>query len=156
MVVLTNKYWDGHVPVKGDLTSHDEEVIEELSKYADKVGQLIEKYKMRDALSEVMNLARLGNKYLADTRPWKLKKTDEKRTQKILNIALQVTVHLSVFSEPFLPFTAQKLIDMLNIEQGRWDKIEELQSGHKINAANLLFIKIEDEVIEYQLSKLKA
>lgn len=156
VVVLTNKYWDGHVPVKGDLTSHDEEVIEELSKYADKVGQLIEKYKMRDALSEVMNLARLGNKYLADTSPWKLKKTDEKRTQTILNIALQVTVHLSVFSEPFLPFTAQKLIDMLNIEQGRWDKIEELQSGHKINAANLLFIKIEDEVIEYQLSKLKA
>ena len=156
VVVLTNKYWDGYVPVKGDLTSHDEEVIEELSKYADKVGQLIEKYKMRDALSEVMNLARLGNKYLADTRPWKLKKIDEKRTQTILNIALQVTVHLSVFSEPFLPFTAQKLIDMLNIEQGRWDKIEELQSGHKINAANLLFIKIEDEVIEYQLSKLKA
>ena len=155
VVVLTNKYWDGYVPVKGDLTSHDEEVIEELSKYADKVGQLIEKYKMRDALSEVMNLARLGNKYLADTSPWKLKKTDEKRTQTILNIALQVTVHLSVFSEPFLPFTAQKLIDMLNIEQGRWDKIEELQSGHKINAANLLFIKIEDEVIEYQLSKLK-
>ena len=156
VVVLTNKYWQGYVPAKGDLTSYDEEVLEELSKYADKVGQLIEKYKMREALSEVMNLARLGNKYLADTEPWKLKKTDENRTQTILNIALQVTVHLSVFSEPFLPFTAQKLIDMLNIDQGRWDKIEELQSGHKINGANLLFSKIEDEVIEYQLSKLKA
>ena len=156
VVVLTNKYWDGHIPAKGDLTSYDEEVLEELSKYAEKVGQLIENYKMREALSEVMNLARLGNKYLADTEPWKLKKTDEKRTQTILNIALQVTAHLSVFSEPFLPFTAKKLIDMLNIEQGRWDKIEELQSGRKINGAYLLFSKIEDEVIEYHLSKLKA
>lgn len=156
VVVLTNKYWDGHVPAKSDLTSYDEEVLAELSNCADKVGQLIENYKLREALSEVMNLARLGNKYLADTEPWKLKKTDEKRTQTILNIALQIAAHLSVFSEPFLPFTAHKLSDMLNIEQGRWDKIEELQSGHKINGANLLFSKIEDEVIEQQLSKLKA
>ena len=103
-----------------------------------------------------MNLARLGNKYLADTEPWKLKKTDEKRTQTILNVALQIATHLSVFSEPFLPFTAQKLSDMLNIRQGRWDKIEELQSWHKINGANLLFSKIEDEVIEQQLSKSKS
>ena len=156
VVVLTNKYWDGHVPTKGDLTSCDEEVLEELSNCAEKVGQLIENYNLREALSEVMNLARLGNKYLADTEPWKLKKTDEKRTQTILNIALQIATHLSVFSEPFLPFTAQKLSDMLNIEQGLWHKIDELQSGHKINVANLLFSKIEDEVIEQQLSKLKA
>ena len=156
VVVLTNKYWGGHVPAKGDLTSQDEEVLAELSNCAYKVGQLIENYKLREALSEVMNLARLGNKYLADTEPWKLKKTDEKRTQTILNVALQIAAHLSVFSEPFLPFTAQKLSDMLNIRQGRWDKIEELQSGHKINGANLLFSKIEDEVIEQQLSKLKA
>ncbi len=155
VVVLTNKYWDGHVPAKGDLTSYDEEVLAELYNCADKVGQLIENYKLREALSEVMNLARLGNKYLADTEPWKLKKTDEKRTQTILNIALQIAAHLSVFSEPFLPFTAHKLSDMLNIEQGRWDKIDELQSGHKINEANLLFSKIEDAVIEQQLSKLK-
>ena len=156
VVVLTNKYWDGHVPTKGDLTSCDEEVLEELSNCAEKVGQLIENYNLREALSEVMNLARLGNKYLADTEPWKLKKTDEKRTQTILNIALQIAAHLSVLSEPFLPFTAQKLSDMLNIEQGLWHKIDELQSGHKINVANLLFSKIEDEVIEQQLSKLKA
>ena len=156
VVVLTNKYWDGHVPAKGNLTSYDEEVLAELSNCADKVGQLIENYKLREALSEVMNLARLGNKYLADTEPWKLKKTDEKRTQTILNIALQIAAHLSVFSEPFLPFTAHKLSDMLNIEQGHWDKVIELQSGHKINGANLLFSKIEDEVIEQQLSKLKA
>jgi methionyl-tRNA synthetase len=156
VVVLTNKYWDGHVPAKGYLTSYDEEVLAVLSNCANKVGQLIENFKIREALSEVMNLARLGNKYLADTEPWKLKKTDEKRTQTILNIALQIAAHLSVFSEPFLPFTAHKLSDMLNIEQSRWDRIEELQSGHKINEANLLFPKIEDEVIEQQLSKLKA
>ncbi len=156
VVVLTNKYWDGHIPAKGNLTSYDEEVLAELSNCADKVGQLIENYKLREALSGVINLARLGNKYLADTEPWKLKKTDEKRTQTILNIALQIAAHLSVFSEPFLPFTAHKLSDMLNIEQGRWDKVKELQSGHKINGANLLFTKIEDEVIDQQLSKLKA
>ena len=156
VVVLTNKYWDGHVPAKGNLTSYDQEVLAELSNCAAKVGQLIENYKLREALSEVMNLARLGNKYLADTEPWKLKKTDEKSTQTILNIALQIAAHLSVFSEPFLPFTAHKLSDMLNIEQGRWDKVKELHSGHKINGANLLFSKIEDEVIEQQLSKLKA
>ncbi|MFL2569560.1 MAG: methionine--tRNA ligase [Flavobacteriales bacterium] len=156
VVVLTNKYWDGYVPSKENITSYDEEVLAELSNCADKVGQLIESYKLREALSEVMNLARLGNKYLADTEPWKLKKIDEKRTQTILNIALQIAAHLSVLSEPFLPFTAQKLSDMLNIEQGSWDKIEELQSEHKINGANLLFSKIEDEVIEQQLSKLNA
>ncbi len=156
VVVLTNKYWDGYVPAKGNLTNCDEEVLEELSVCSEKIGQLIENYKFREALSEVMNLARLGNKYLADTEPWKLKKMDEKRTKTILNTALQIVAHLSVFSEPFLPFTAQKLIDILNIEQGGWDKIEELQSGHKINGANLLFSKIEDEVIEQQLSKLKS
>ena len=89
----------------------------DLSKYAHKIGQLIEKYKFREALSEVMNLARLGNKYLADTEPWKLKKTDEVRTQTILNISLQIASHLSVLSEPFLPFTSSKLCNMLNIEK---------------------------------------
>jgi len=156
VVVLTNKYWDGHVPARGELSTYDEEVLSELSSCAEKVGQLIERYKLREALSEVMNLARLGNKYLADTEPWKLKKTDEKRTQTILNIALQIATHLSVLSEPFLPFTAQKLSDMLNIEQVCWDNIEELQSDHKIKPANLLFSMIEDELIEQQLSKLKA
>ena len=116
-------------------------MLAELSNCAYKVGQLIENYKLREALTEVMNLARLGNKYLADTGLEKLKKTDEKRTQTILNIALQIAAHLSVFSELLLPFTAQKLSEMLNIKQGRWDKIEELQSGHKINVVNLLFSK---------------
>mgnify|MGYP001341498419 FL=1 len=156
VVVLTNKYWGGYVPKKNNLTQSDKRVLETLTKYAYKVGQLIEKYKFREALSEVMNLARLGNKYLADTEPWKLKKIDEKRTQTILNIALQIAVHLSVFSEPFLPFTSEKLCSMLNIEKGSWDNIEELNNNHKINSASLLFSKIEDEVIDKQLLKLKS
>ena len=156
VVVLTNKYWGGYVPKKNNLTQSDKRVLETLTNYAYKVGQLIEKYKFREALSEVMNLARLGNKYLADTEPWKLKKIDEKRTQTILNIALQIAVHLSVFSEPFLPFTSEKLCSMLNIEKGSWDNIEELHNNHKINSASLLFSKIEDEVIDKQLLKLKS
>ena len=156
VVVLTNKYWGGYVPKKNNLTQSDKRVLETLTKYAYKVGQLIEKYKFREALSEVMNLARLGNKYLADTEPWKLKKTDEERTQTILNIALQIAVHLSVLSEPFLPFTSEKLCSMLNIEKGSWDNIEELHNNHKINSASLLFSKIEDDVIDKQLLKLKS
>jgi methionyl-tRNA synthetase len=156
VAVLTNKYWDGVVPERGELSAYDKEVLLVLSNSADKVGKLIESYKIREALSEVMNLARLGNKYLADTEPWKLKKNDEIRTQTILNIALQIAAHLSVLSEPFLPFTAKKLSEILAIQQGRWNAIEELKSGHKINAASLLFSKIEDDTIEYQLSKLNA
>ena len=156
VVVLTNKYWDGFVPNKNNLTAIDEGVLLELSKYDDKVGGNIENFKFRDALSEVMNLARLGNKYLADTEPWKLKKTNIERTQTILNISLQIASHLSVFSEPFLPFTARKLRHMLNIKKGSWNKIEKLKSGHKINPANLLFAKIDDETIELQLQKLNS
>ena len=155
VVVLTNKYWDGYVPKKSNLTQYDEIVMADFTKYAHRIGQLIEKYKFREALSEVMNLARLGNKYLADTEPWKLKKTDEVRTQTILNISLQIASHLSVLSEPFLPFTSYKLCNMLNIEKGSWDNIKELHHNHKINSASLLFSKIDDEVINQQLSKLK-
>ncbi len=155
VVVLTNKYWDGYVPKKSNLTQYDEIVMADFTKYAHRIGQLIEKYKFREALSEVMNLARLGNKYLADTEPWKLKKIDEVRTQTILNISLQIASHLSVLSEPFLPFTSNKLCNMLNIEKGSWDNIKELHHNHKINSASLLFSKIDDEVINQQLSKLK-
>ena len=142
--------------LKNNLTQYDKRVMTDLSKYAHKIGQLIEKYKFREALSEVMNLARLGNKYLADTEPWKLKKTDEERTQTILNISLQIASHLSVLSEPFLPFTSEKLCNMLNIEKGSWDNIEELHNNHKINSASLLFSKIDDDVIDKQLLKLKS
>tara|TARA_B100000497_G_C7687647_1_gene417106 strand:+ start:200 stop:1885 length:1686 start_codon:yes stop_codon:yes gene_type:complete len=156
VVVLTNKYWDGLVPERGELSAYDKDILLELSNCSEKVGQLIEHYKLREALYEVMNLARLGNKYLADTEPWKLKKTDEIRTQTILNIALQIASHLSVLSEPFLPFTAQKLSAMLNIKQGNWDNIEELMPNHKLNPASLLFSKIEDDIIENQLARLSA
>ena len=156
VVVLTNKYWDGFVPNKNNLTAIDEGVLSELSKYNDKIGKNIENFKFRDALSEVMNLARLGNKYLADTEPWKLKKTNIERTQTILNISLQIASHLSVFSEPFLPFTALKLRHMLCIKKGSWNKIEKLKAGHKINPASLLFAKIDDATIELQLQKLNS
>jgi methionyl-tRNA synthetase len=104
----------------------------------------------------MMNIARLGNKYLADTEPWKLKKTDEMRTQTIMNIALQLAASLSVLSRPFLPFTANKLADMLTIEEADWSQAgaQLLPEGHQIQAASLLFSKIEDEAIELQIAKL--
>ena len=156
VVVLTNKYWDGFVPNKNNLTLIDEDVLSKLHEYDDKIGRHIENFKFRDALTEVMNLARLGNKYLADTEPWKLKKINTERTETILNISLQIASHLSVFSEPFLPFTARKLRNMLNINEGSWNRIEKLKPGHKINSANLLFAKIDDETIELQLRKLNS
>jgi methionyl-tRNA synthetase len=154
VVVLTNKYWDGVVPALGDLSEYDIKVLAELKNAPQKIGSLIENYKMRESLSEVMNVARLGNKYLADTEPWKLKKTDEKRAETILHIALQIASSLSVLCAPFLPFTAQKLSKMLDIKQNKWQEIQELSSGHKIQPASLLFSKIEDENIELQLQKL--
>ena len=102
-----------------------------------------------------MNLARLGNKYLADTEPWKLKKTDETRTETILNISLQIANFLSVLSHPFLPFTSKKLQDMLNHHNSSWDEIDEISSGHEIGASQLLFSKIEDDTIEKQIQSLQ-
>jgi methionyl-tRNA synthetase len=122
--------------------------------FPEKIGGLIEQYKLREALTEIMNLARLGNKYLADTEPWKLKKTDEKRTETILNIALQIANHLMVLSEPFLPFTSLKLQEILNIQKSYWDEIKSIDAAHHIGEASLLFSKIEDEQIEHQIAKL--
>ena len=99
--MLTNKYWDGKVPKQGDLTTYDQEVLQALKDTPVKIGESIERYKFREALSEMMSLARLGNKYLADTEPWKLKKTDEERTQTIINVALQLAASLSILSKPF-------------------------------------------------------
>lgn len=156
VVVLTNKYWEGKVPVQSELTDYDKEVLAALAAAPNTVGGNIENYKFREALSEMMNIARLGNKYLADTEPWKLKKTDEVRTQTIMNIALQLAASLSVLSRPFLPFTANKLADMLNIEIADWSQsgVQSLPGGHQIKAASLLFSKIEDEAIEEQIAKL--
>ena len=158
VVVLTNKYWEGIVPHLGELEEYDKEVLEQLQNFPDKIAASIEKYRFREALQELMNLARLGNKYLADTEPWKLKKTNEKRTETIMHIALQIASSLSILSEPFLPFTSNTLQKMLNISNLNWEdaKNHKLKGGIKINAAHLLFAKIEDETIENQVLKLKS
>jgi methionyl-tRNA synthetase len=155
VVVLTNKYYEGLVPAQNALEDYDKNVLSYLESCGGKVGVCIENYKMRDALSEVLNIARLGNKYLADTEPWKLKKTDEKRTETILNIALQISASLTVYLQPFLPFAAKQLSEMLNVDFSTWDQNKMLEKGHKINTSALLFAKIEDEKIEQQLNKLK-
>ena len=156
VVVLTNKYWDGKVPKQGDLTTYDQEVLQALKDTPVKIGESIERYKFREALSEMMSLARLGNKYLADTEPWKLKKTDEERTQTIINVALQLAASLSILSKPFLPFTAEKLAVMLNISENGWEQSTKqlLSANHQIEKASLLFDRIEDKQIESQLAKL--
>ena len=156
VVVLTNKYWEGRVPCQGKLKDYDQEVLQAIKLAPIKIGECIEKYKLRDALSEMMRLARLGNKYLADTEPWKLKKLDEDRTKTIMNIALQLTASLSILSKPFLPFTADKLADMLNVSEICWDQSAEqlLPDNHQIKKATLLFERIEDNQIQTQLAKL--
>jgi methionyl-tRNA synthetase len=155
VVVLVNKYYDGYVPFQNELHDYDKEVLLQLQNCGGLIGEYIESYKMREALSEVINLARLGNKYLAETEPWKLKKTDEKRTETILNVALQISASLTVYLKPFLPFSSEKLSRILNIEFDSWDGDKRIEAKHKINSSVLLFTKIEDEKIDEQLSKLK-
>ena len=156
VIVLTNKYWDGVVPKRNDLLDIDNNTLKEMLDYPKKIGDSVEKYRLREGLQELMNLARLGNKYLAETEPWKLKKTDEKRTETIINIALQISATLSFLCEPFLPYTSKKLKNLLNIDGGNWDTInhELIKENHKIKAHEHLFRKIEDQEIEYQLNKL--
>ena len=156
VVVLTNKYWEGKVPEQGKLKPYDQEVLQALKDAPIKIGSSIEKFKFREALSEMMSLARLGNKYLADTEPWKLKKVDEERTQTIMNIALQIVASLSILSKPFLPFTAERLAGMLNVAETDWKQSSEqlLSTNHQIEKATLLFGRIEDDQIEAQLAKL--
>ncbi|MBT5354890.1 MAG: methionine--tRNA ligase [Flavobacteriales bacterium] len=157
VIVLTNKYWDGVVPPQNDLEDYDKEVLEKLKEFPEKIGSSIEKFRFREALQELIGLARLGNKYLADTEPWKLKKTNEKRTETIIHISLQIAASLSILSHPFLPFSSKKLKDMLNLNDVNWDdaKNYNLCIGKQINKAELLFSKIEDETIEKQIKKLK-
>ncbi len=159
VVVLTNKYYNGVVPAQGELTDVDNDVLNHLKNFPDKISRSIERYRFREALSEMMNLARLGNKYLADEEPWKLIKTDEKRVETIMNIAIQISAALSIVSEPFLPFTSKKLASILNISPMKWEDIEEgelIEAGHQIGKAELLFEKIEDSDIQVQLGKLEA
>lgn len=157
-LVLTNKYFDGVVPAKSGLLDYDKEIISEISEVKDNIERLIEKYHFRDALREAMNLARIGNKYLADTEPWKIAKTDMQRVATILNISLQITASLSVALMPFLPFSSHKLLNMLNIPQPSWQQIgcmDIINDNHKINNAELLFEKIEDDAIDRQIQKLQ-
>jgi methionyl-tRNA synthetase len=158
-LVLTNKYYNGKVPDLGKVEALDKEVLAEIPKFKDKVEKSIENYRFREALKEAMNLARLGNKYLADTEPWKLIKTDEERVKTIMNICLKITANLAIIFEPFLPFTVKKLKEFLNIEMLNWEEIgtnEILKAGHQIGKPSLLFRKIEDEEINIQIEKLYA
>ena len=158
-LVLTQKYYEGVVPAAGELTDYDRETLAEMPKIRKALEENIEGYRFREALKEAMNLARLGNKYLADTEPWKVVKTDPERVKTILNIALQITAELSIAIEPFMPFSAAKIIKMLNIEKLDWERLgdaEVLAAGHVIGKAELLFEKIEDSVVEAQVAKLQA
>ena len=156
VVVLTNKYWDGIVPAQNELHDYDKQILNTLKKFPEKIGNSIEKFRFREALAEFMNLARMGNKYLADTEPWKLKKTNETRTETILNISIQIASSLAILSEPFLPLSSNKLKKILSLEDINWSDAGKINifKDHKIGAATHLFEKIEDHKIEEQRSKL--
>ncbi len=158
VVVLTNKYWDGTVPSQNDLEPYDKEVLEKLAAFPNKISDSIEKFRFREALAELMNLARLGNKYLADTEPWKLKKTDESRTETIMNIAMQIAASLAILSEPFMPSSSSKLKDILVLENVNWNDAGDIivSENHQINEAIHLFEKIEDDKIQEQREKLNT
>ena len=158
VVVLTNKYWDGIVPERYELTDYDKEILESINEYPQKIGDSIEKYRFREALNELMNLSRVGNKYLAETEPWKCKKTDEQKAKTIINIAIQISGALAVLCAPFLPHTSKKLLNLLNSKQIKWENVGTvfIVDGHKINQNEHLFRKIEDEEIIFQLEKLNS
>lgn len=157
VVVLTHKYFKGKVPMCMHITPEDQQVMDELAAAPAKISASIENYRFREALGEVMNVARLGNKYLADTEPWKVIKTDEDRVRTILNISLQIAANLEILIEPFLPFTADKLMKMLNYGGHTWESagnVNLLHRGHQLNEPVLLFEKIEDEAVQAQIDKL--
>ena len=158
VVVLTNKYYDGVIPLPNAFLEVDKETLKTLQSYPEIISKSTERYRFREASQELMNLARLGNKYLADAEPWKVVKTAPERVQTIMYVALQIAAALAVVSEPFLPRTSQKLKTMLNLEPLTWADIESgdplLKSSHQIGEAYLLFEKIEDTEVEYQLEKL--
>ncbi len=156
-LVLTQKYFDGCVPPLGELTDYDRETLREFTDVKGRVEQLLDNFKFRDAQKEAMNLARIGNKYLADTEPWKLAKTDMERTGTILHIGLQIAANLAIAFEPFLPFSSKKLRQMLNMPNFSWSQLgrtDLLQTGAKLGTVALLFEKIDDAAIEAQLQKL--
>ena len=161
VVVLTNKYYNGKVPYPNDFTEVDEDVLNAVKEFPDTIGKSVERYRFREASQELMNLARLGNKYLADEEPWKVIKLDEDRVQTILYVALQISTALAIISEPFLPFTSAKLKKILAVDNNlSWENVTEktvlLPPDHQIEKAQLLFSKIEDKTIEAQIEKLQA
>ena len=158
-LVLTSKYFEGKVPALGALTDFDRETLAELSTVREAIERELDNFHFREALKEAMNLARLGNKYLADTEPWKLAKTDMERVATILNISLQITANLAIAFAPFLPMSSEKLCKMLAIALPQWSDLgrsDLIEAGHTLGEASLLFEKIEDEVIEAQIQKLQA
>ena len=157
-IVLTHKYFEGKVPACGTMTDYDNATIAEFAQVKEEIEKLLQNYRFRDALKEAMNLARIGNKYLADTEPWKLAKTDMERVATIMNVALQISANLAIAFEPFLPFSAEKLRGMLNMTECNWSRLGEmniLAEGAVINAPELLFEKIEDAAIEAQIQRLQ-
>ena len=157
-LVLTKKYFDGKVPACGELTDYDNAIIAEFVNVKERVETLLDQYKFREAQKEAMELARIGNRYLAETEPWKLAKTDMGRVATILNLSLQLVANLSIVFEPFLPFSSKKLREMLNIENFEWTSLGStalLGEGHELGEVGLLFEKIEDETIQSQLDRLE-
>ncbi len=156
--VLIQKYYEGKIPEAGEFTQEDKIVFEKISTYAENIGKSIENYRFREALASMMNIARLGNKYLADNEPWKIVKTNPERVKTIMYVSTQIAANLSIICEPFLPFTAQKLRKILNIEKfdiNMTGNDNLISSSHIINKSTLLFRKIEDKEIEFQMEKLE-
>ena len=155
-LVLTKKYYDKIVPEATELKNEDKSALSEIKSIKNKIENNIENYHFREALKELMNLARLGNKYLADNEPWQLIKTDPERVKSIMYVSLQITAGLSILTEPFIPFTSEKLKGLLNLKDIAWEDSDQeiLKPGHLINEPELLFQKIEDNEIEFQINKL--
>jgi methionyl-tRNA synthetase len=156
-VVLTHKFFDGKVPAISELQDIDKEILQLLKEFPDKIAASIERYRFREALSFVMDFARMGNKYLADTEPWKTIKEDQVRTGTVLNIALNIAANVAIVAEPFLPFTSAKIFEMFKLEDLKWGDVgnpDLLKAGVLLNPAALLFDKIEDQVVEAQINKL--
>ena len=156
-LVLTHKYFEGKVPEITSLTEEDKKAFEQIAAIPEKVSKSLDSFRFRESLSEMMNLARLGNKYLTDNEPWKIFKTNPERVKTILNVSLQICANLSVIAEPFLPFTAHKLAEMLNLKGLTWKDAghaDLLKTGDIINNPEYLFSKIEDATIEAQVQKL--
>ena len=157
-MVLIKKYFNGIVPAKGELTDVDKETIKGIAEVPGKIAESLENFHFRDSLSEMMNLARLGNKYLTETEPWKIYKTDPERVKTVLNISLQICANLAIVAEPFLPFSSAKLYKMLNFEKKVWKdagSADLIEAGHVLAEPELLFDKIEDSAVEAQIAKLQ-